>query len=104
MQPKTTSWIRYFRAPVFLPVLALSFIPIFFVFASVTTGGWCEDFLRLLGYRSKPTWLPGVLGILVYGSLGVFLPVYIGSTSVGWVGGVIAPLVVLGVIAKLGNW
>ena len=69
MTTKPSSWTRYLRAPIFLPVLALSFIPVFFVFATVTTGAWCEDMLRLLGYRSEPKWLPGVFGVIVYALL-----------------------------------
>ena len=92
------------RAPFFLLMLGASFVPVFFIFASVSVGAWCEDALRWLGYRSKPGWLPAVLGMVGYAGLGVAGPAYAGNALLGWPGAVLGPLLALGIIAILGRW
>lgn len=96
--------VKLIKAPFFFFGLLLSFIPVLFIFAAVTIGSWCEDGLWRLGYRSKPAWLPGVLGILGYGGLGVAGPAYLGNSLIGWPGVILGPLAMLGVIAVLGKW
>jgi len=77
---------------------------VFFIFAWVTVGAWCEDGLRRLGYHNLPRWLPAVLGVLGYASLGIAGPAVLGDWLIGWPGAVLVPLLVLGIIAKLGRW
>ncbi len=98
------SVVRILRAPFFLISLGLSLLPVFFVFASVSVGAWCEDALRLLGYRSKYGWLPALLGFVGYTGLGVAGPAYLGNVLIGWPGAILGPLIALGVIAVLGRW
>ena len=92
------------RAPLFLVGLAISMVFVFFVFAWVTVGAWCEDGIRALGYRGRPRWLPAVLGMLVYAGGGIAAPAILGDRLVGWPGAVFAPLLILAAIAKLGHW
>jgi hypothetical protein len=92
------------RAPVFLIGLAGSMIFVFFIFAWVTVGAWCEDGLRALGCRRLPRWLPAALGLLGYATLGIAGPAWFGSWLIGWPGAVFAPLLVLSLIARLGRW
>ncbi len=95
---------RMLRAPIFVIGLLFSFIPVFFLFAVVSIGSWCEDLLRQLGYRSRPAWLPPVLGVLGYASFGLAGPAYLGERLLGWPGAVLGPVLMLGVIAVLGKW
>ena len=104
LQPTDGLLVRVLRAPVFLVGLALSFIPVFFIFASVSVGSGVEAAATRLGVNWRPRWLPGALGFAVYGLLGVAAPAMLGSRLAGWPGGVIAPLLVLGGIAVLGRW
>jgi len=92
------------RAPVFLIGLATSMVCVFFIFAWVTVGAWCEDGLRALGYRNQPRWLPAILGVLMYLGLGITGPAVLGGKLIGWPGAVLVPLAILGLIAKLGRW
>jgi hypothetical protein len=92
------------RAPVFLVGLAASMVCVFFIFAWVTVGAWCEDGLRALGYRNQPRWLPAILGILAYAGLGIVGSAFLGNWLFGWPGGVLVPLAILALIAKLGRW
>lgn len=92
------------RAPVFLFSLAVSMVFVFFIFAWVSVGAWCEDGLRALGFRQQPRWLPAILGVLGYATLGIVGPAWLGSWLIGWPGALFAPLLVLGLIARLGRW
>lgn len=96
--------LRIIAIPVFVVGLILSFIPFFFILASVSIGAWCEDILRRLGYRARPSWLPMALGIAGYAGLGVAGPAYAGRLLIGWPGAIIAPLLTLVAIAILGRW
>ena len=95
---------RIVRAPFFLLSVAMSMLPAFFIFAAVSVGAWCEDVLRWLGYRSRPAWLPGALGIVGYAGLGVAGPAYLGGALIGWPGAVLGPMLALALIAILGRW
>ena len=99
-----TSLLKVLRAPFFLIGLAASMIPVFFIFAWVSVGSWCEDLLRLIGYQNRPRWLPPVLGVLVYAGLGIVGPALLGHWLIGWPGSILGPLIILGAIAKLGRW
>lgn len=96
--------IRMLRAPLFLLSLLLSAVPVFFIFASVSVGSWAEDGLRWFGYRSKPRWLPAVLGFVGYTGLGVAAPAILGRSLIGWPGTILGPVLALGAIALLGRW
>lgn len=96
--------VRIIRAPFFLISLLLSMIPVFFIFASVSVGSWCEDALHHLGFRSPPRWLPLVLGMIGYAGLGLAGPALLGRLLIGWPGAVIGPVLALGAIAVLGHW
>lgn len=104
VQPTDSLIVRVVRAPLFLVGLALSFIPVFFIFASVSVGSWVEAAATRLGIGWRPRWLPGALGLTVYAVLGVAAPALLGARLAGWAGGVLAPLLVLGGIAVLGRW
>ena len=95
---------RIVRAPFFVGSLAISMIMAFFIFATVSVGSWCEDALHLLGYKSRPRWLPAVLGVVGYTGLGIAGPAYLGDLLIGWPGAILGPLLVLGAIALLGRW
>lgn len=95
---------RVARAPFFVVPLLLSMLPLFFIFASVSVGAWIEQLLFWVGYQARPRWLPGVLGVLGYTGFGVAGPAALGNTLIGWPGAVLGPLLVLGLIAKLGRW
>lgn len=95
---------RIIAIPLFVLGLILSFIPFFFILASVSIGAWCEDVLRRVGYRARPSWLPMVLGIAGYAGLGVAGPAYAGRLLIGWPGMIIAPILILIAIAILGRW
>jgi hypothetical protein len=99
-----TGLLRFIRAPVFFLGLLFSAIAAFVICAAVSVGSWCEDALRWLGYRSRPAWLPPVLGIIGYVGLGVAGPAYLGGSLIGWPGAVLGPLLMLGLIAVLGRW
>src|SRR5574341_2465141 len=88
----------------FLAGLFVSFIPIAFLFASVTFGAWCEELLLRIGFTSRPGWLPPVVGVLGYAGFGVAGPAYLGGHLLGWPGAVAGPLIILGVVAVLGKW
>lgn len=92
------------RAPFFWLGVLLSFIPAFFIFSVVSVGAWCEDALHAIGYRARPRWLPGVLGVLGYVGLGIAVPAYLGSLLIGWPGILVGPVLALGCIAVLGRW
>jgi hypothetical protein len=96
--------IRIMRAPVFLFALLLSAVPVFFIFASVSVGSWAEDGLRWFGYRSRPRWLPAVLGFVGYTGFGVAAPAILGRLLIGWPGAILGPVLALGAIALLGRW
>ncbi len=92
------------RAPFFLLGVLFGMIPTFFIFAMVSVGSWCEDALRWVGYRSRPAWLPAVLGAVVYAAFGLAGPAYLGQHLIGWPGAIVGPVLALGAIAVLGRW
>lgn len=95
---------RLIKAPFFLAALLASMIPVFFFFAWVSVGAWAEAALRAIGYRERPWWLPAILGFVGYGGFGVALPAYLGARLAGWPGGILLPLMTLGIVAILGRW
>jgi hypothetical protein len=95
---------RMIRAPFLMLGILLALIPAIFIFAVVSVGDWCEDLLKLVGYRARPHWLPGALGILGYVGFGIAVPVYLGDLLLGWPGRVAAPILALACIAVLGQW
>lgn len=99
-----TMVMRVVRAPFFVVPLLLSMLPLFFIFASVSVGAWIEQLMFLAGFQAPPRWLPGALGMLSYTGLGIAGPAVLGNTLLGWPGAVLGPLLVLGLIAKLGRW
>ena len=100
----TTVLSRIIRAPFFMVSLLISLIMAFWFFATVSVGAWCEDALRWLGYKSRPLWLPGVLGVIGYTGLGIVGPAYLGGLLIGWPGAILSPLLVLAAIAWFGHW
>ncbi|NDJ52083.1 MAG: hypothetical protein GYB68_03240 [Chloroflexi bacterium] len=101
---RTSGVLRVLRAPFFLASMVFSMAGAFGFFAVVQVGAWAEDGLRLLGLRQMPEWLPAGLGILGYLGLGVIIPALAAYRWIGWPGAILLPLLVLGIIAKLGNW
>lgn len=100
----TETLVRILRAPFFLISIAFSTMLVFFFFAWVSVGSWCEDALRWLGYRARPRWLPAALGLMTYVGLGIAGPAYLGAVILGWPGAVLGPVVALGAITILGRW
>jgi hypothetical protein len=96
--------LRILRLPFFLLSLILGLVGVLFFVAATSVGGWCEDALCWLGYRSRPAWLPIVLGASAYTVLGVAGPAYLGGQLIGWPGAILGPVLVLGAIAILGKW
>ncbi len=96
--------LRAARAPFFAIALLFSMLPVFFIFAWVSVGAWCEDVLHWLGYDTRPRWLPGVAGIAIYVGLGIAAPAYLGHLVVGWPGLIIGPVLVIAAISRLGHW
>lgn len=96
--------LRILRLPFFLLGLILGLVGVLFFVAATSVGGWCEDALRWLGYRSRPAWLPIALGASAYTVLGVAGPAYLGGQLIGWPGAILGPVLVLGAIAILGKW
>jgi hypothetical protein len=95
---------RVIRAPFLVLGIVFAFIPALFMFAVVSVGDWSERILRIVGYRARPHWLPGVMGILGYVGLGIAAPAYLGNLLLGWPGSVAAPVIALACIAVLGRW
>lgn len=95
---------RIIRAPFLALGILFALIPTFFMFAVVSVGDWSERLLRIMGYRARPHWLPGVLGILGYVGLGIAIPAYLGDLLLGWPGSIVAPIVALACIAVLARW
>ena len=104
MRRLTSRVIRILRALWFIPVLALSFIPVFFFFAWVTVGAWFESILHAIGWRSLPGWIPAVLGFLGYAGLGIAGPAVLLSSLIGWPAYIIGPIATLIMIAIVGKW
>jgi hypothetical protein len=104
MSQMLTSLLRLVHAAAFLLGLFFSFIPVTFLFASVSVGAWCEEFLQRIGYTSRPDWLPPLVGVLGYTGFGVVGPAYLGGLLLGWPGVVLGPLIMLIVVAVLGKW
>lgn len=97
--------VRVIRLPVFIVLnMLVGGALVFFFLAWVSVGDWCEDGLRWLGYKGRTDWLPGVLGIAVYVSLGIAGPACLGYSLIGWPGAIVGPLCMLVTIAILGRW
>ncbi len=97
--------IRVLRLPVFIVFnLLVGGALAFFFLAWISVGDWCEYGLHWLGYRERPDWLPGVLGIAAYIGLGIAGPAYLGGYLIGWPGAILGPFCALLVIAILGRW
>ena len=111
MEKEATLWkkigqtlVRVIRAPFLILGILIALLITVFVLATVSVGDWSEKLLRLVGYRARPYWLPGALGLLGYVGLGIAAPAYLGALLIGWPGGVAAPVIILACIAVVGRW
>ena len=96
---------RVIRLPVFIVFnMLVGGALVFFFLAWVSVGDWCEDGLHWLGYRERPDWLPGVVGIAAYIGLGIAGPAYLGYYLIGWLGIILGLLCAQVMIAVLGRW
>ncbi len=96
--------VRVIRAPFFLLNLLVGASLVCFFLAWISVGDWCEDVMCWLGYRERPHWLPGVVGVAAYTGLGIVGPAYLAHTLIGWPGVIAGPLFSLVMIAILGRW
>jgi hypothetical protein len=97
-------WFKYVRAPLFFVNLLIGGILTFSILASVSIGAWIEDALRFTGYEAKRSWLPAIIGILLYLAVGLIGPIVLGNYLIGWPGAVITPVIIGLVIVYLGRW
>lgn len=96
--------MKYLRAPFMVFGVVFGGLGVAFAVASVTVGDWAERALRLLGYKGRPTWLPALIGVGGYLSLGVAAPAWGGFRLIGWPGALIAPMLVLLLMALVDQW